>query len=234
MLSVVKKMNEYSMVRFFNQLIHTMKNNIKNIGIITDKDGTILLNDELRQVLENFKTKNLETNIYLIANSGRTVADMVNSLNKENIPLEYFDYIVGDNGGMCLDVKENTVLFKNVMEKVATKAVIDYFIENNGHKENIRLADGKNIYAYPKENIKKYYENTKDVVFTEDICDTENIDITKITFVGSHKQIEDLNKYIGENFKKYKTHIGRTTFPEKQQQNYRMDFTRYAYKRNGI
>ena len=227
-------MNEYSMVRFFNQFIYKLKTNIKNIGIITDKDGTILLNDELRQILENFKTKKMDINIYLIANSGRTVADMINSLKKENIPEEYFDYIVGDNGGMCLDVKSNKQLFKNVMDQDVIQKAISFFEQNGGTLENIRFADGKNIYAYSSEDVKKYYENTKDVIFTNNVDKTDEMDITKVTFTGDHNQIKKLNSYIEENFKEYKAHIGRTTFPKKEYENYRLDFTRNAHERNGI
>ena len=36
--------------------------------------------------------------LHVIANSGRTVADMINCLKKENIPIDYFEYIIGDNG----------------------------------------------------------------------------------------------------------------------------------------
>ncbi len=92
-------MDEFSMRRFFNQFIFMLrKKDIKNIGIITDKDGTLLLNDELRAILEDIRNSELGVNIHVIANSGRTVADMINCLKKENIPIDYFEYIIGDNG----------------------------------------------------------------------------------------------------------------------------------------
>lgn len=94
-----EKMDEFSMRRFFNQFIFMLrKKNIKNIGIITDKDGTLLLNDELRSILEDLRNTELGVNIHIIANSGRTVADMINCLKRENIPINYFEYIIGDNG----------------------------------------------------------------------------------------------------------------------------------------
>ena len=91
-------MEEHSQSKFLNQFIQMIRQDVKKVGIITDKDGTILLDDSLRQVLKDFKEKHLGVKIYLIANSGRTIQDMINCLEKENIPPNYFDYIIGDNG----------------------------------------------------------------------------------------------------------------------------------------
>ncbi len=224
-------MNEYSIIRFFNQFIKTIKGGVKNFGIITDKDGTILLNDELRKILEELKNRNLGINIYVIANSGRTISDMVNCLKAENIPIDYFDYIVGDNGGMCLDVKNNEELFKHIMDKTIVEEVISEFIKLGGEYESIRLTDGKRIYAYPSSNVKKYYKDREGIEFKENITDLEGIDITKLTLTGPHELMDKLNTYIRENIKGYKTHMGKTSFPIKIDNRYRMDFTRKSYKR---
>ena len=117
-------MEKNNVVRFLNQFIKTMKKDLKNIGIITDKDGTILLNDVLKETLYNFKEKNLGVNVYIIANSGRTIKDMINCLEQENIPTNYFDYIIGDNGAMCLDVKTNKQLYKHIIDKDVVLKVI--------------------------------------------------------------------------------------------------------------
>ncbi len=224
-------MNEYSVIRFFNQFIKTIKKDVKNIGIITDKDGTLLLNNTLKQALNNFREKELGVNIHIIANSGRTVQDMINCLEQEGISVDYFDYIIGDNGGMCIDVKENKQLYKHVMDRKVVSEVIQQFIEMGGQLSDIRLADGENIFAYPSDEVRKYYDGSKGVIFTEDIADLDNIDITKLTLTGAHKQIDGINKYIRENIRGYKTHIGKSPFPDKSKNNYRVDFTRNAYKR---
>lgn len=219
------------MLRFFNQLIRVVKQNVKNIGIITDKDGTILLNSSLSETLRNFREKELGANIYVIANSGRTVQDMINCLEKENIPINYFDYIIGDNGGMCLDVKNNKQLYKYVIDKGVVLEVIQKFLEIAGNISDIRFTDGTNIFAYPKEEVKKYYRDAKDIVFREDITNLEGIDITKLTVTASHDKIQILNRFIKDNIKGYETHIGKTSFPSISRNNYRIDFTRRTYKR---
>ncbi|MDO5555516.1 MAG: HAD hydrolase family protein [Clostridia bacterium] len=226
-------MDEYSNLRFFSHFIKTIRRkDIKKFGIITDKDGTLLLNQELKAILEQLKTKDLGFNIHIIANSGRTISDMINCLEDENIPLNYFDYIIGDNGGMCLSVKNNQILFKSIMDKDVSKKVIDKFIELGGTPKNIRLANGENIFAHSSPEVKEYYKNSKGTVFTEDITDLSQYDdITKITLTGSHELIDNLNKYIRESIKGYKTHIGVTSFPVKSKNNYRLDFTRNSYKR---
>ena len=78
---------DYKMIRFFNQLKKTInQRNIKSIGIITDKDGTIIINEELKTILQEIKSKRAQTDIHIIANTGRTVADMISALKKEKIP----------------------------------------------------------------------------------------------------------------------------------------------------
>lgn len=220
--------------RFFNQFIKTVKQGINNIAIITDKDGTILLDDSLKKVLQKFRENNLGVNVYLIANSGRTVQDMINCLEQENIPTNYFDYIIGDNGGMCINVKNNEQLYKHVIDRTIVSKVIYEFIKRGGNFEDIRLADGKNIFAYPSEEVQEYYSGSKDVIFKKDMSDLNGIDITKLTLTGSHEQINEINKYIRENIKGYKTHMGKTFFPNKSRNNYRIDFTRNAYKGQSI
>ena len=53
----------------------------------------------------------------------------------------------------------------------------------------------------------------------------DGIDITKLTLAGTHDQITRVKKYIEQNIKRGKTHLGQTSFPKKQDNNYRMDFT---------
>lgn len=223
-------MNEHNVTRFFNQFIKTIQKDNTNLGIITDKDGTILLDSSLRDVLQKFKEKDFGLKVYAIANSGRTVQDMINCLEQESIPADYFDYIIGDNGGMCIDVKNNEQLYKHVMDASIVKKVIDKFFDMGGKPEDVRLADGKNIFAYPSEEVKGYYSSSKDVIFKNNMTDLDEIDITKLTLTGSHEQINKINKYIRDNIKGYKTHMGKTSFPSKARDNYRIDFTRNAYK----
>lgn len=219
-------MDEHSQTRFLNQFIKMIRrDDVKKVGIITDKDGTILLDETLRKTLKDFKEKHLSVEIYLIANSGRTVQDMINCLEEQNIPTEYFDYIIGDNGGMCLNAKTREFLYKHIMERDVVSKVIEQFIKMGGSLEDIRLADGKSIYAYPSKSVKKYYKGTKDIEYRDEITNLEGIDISKLTVTGSHKLIDGLNKYIRENIKGYKTHIGKTSFPQKERNNYRIDFT---------
>lgn len=224
-------MEKQNQISFFNKFIKQIKKGVKNVGIITDKDGTILLDQDLRNTLERFREKNLGASIYLIANSGRTVKDMVNSLEAENIPTHYFDYIVGDNGSMCVDVKRNKQLYKHTIDKNIVKQVIDEFVRMGGNIQDVRYADGNGIYVCKTEEVQEYYKNKRNINFKDHIEDLEGVDITKLTLVGSHELINQINKYIRENIKGYKTHMGKTTFPTKDSDNYRMDFTRNAYKR---
>ena len=224
---------DYKMIRFFNQLKKTInQRNIKSIGIITDKDGTIIINEELKTILQEIKSKRAQTDIHFIANTGRTVADMISALKKEKIPLKYFDYIIGDNGATCLDVKKNEEVFKNKMDVNDVNAVIEEFISKGGNIANIRLADGEHIYAYDLPEIREYYKKNKNVIFKQSFDDLEDMDITKLTLSGENRLILDIKGYIEKVLKKGKAHLGQTSFPQKKDNNYRVDFTRRKHKRN--
>lgn len=132
---------------------------------------------------------------------------------------------------MCFDSQNGEILYKRAINKKVAKEVIDKFMEFGGQLPDIRIANGENIFAYPTEEVKKYYENNEGVIYREDTDNLDDIDITKITLTGEHKLIERLNKYIRDNVRGYKTHMGATTFPCSKNNNYRLDFTRKPYKR---
>jgi hypothetical protein len=132
--------------------------------------------------------------------------------------------------GMCFNSQNGKILYKREINKKIAKEVIDKFIEYGGKLPDIRIANGENIFAYPTDEVKKYYENNEGVIYKEDTDNLDDIDITKITLTGSHKLIERLNKYIRDNVRGYKTHMGATAFPSNKNNNYRLDFTRKSYK----
>lgn len=133
--------------------------------------------------------------------------------------------------GMCFNSQSSEILYKREISKKVAKEVINKFIELGGKLPDIRIANGENIFAYPTDEVKKYYENNEGVVYRENIDNLDDIDITKITLAGPHKLIDRLSRYIRDNVRGYKTHMGATTFPCSKNNNYRLDFTRKPYKR---
>ena len=217
---------DYKMIRFFRQLEKLIDaGEVKNIGIITDKDGTIMIDKELKNILKEIRTKSTKADIHIIANTGRTVADMIECLKKENIPLHYFDYIIGDNGATCLDVRKKQEIFKNRMNAEDVDKAIEEFLAIGGKEHNIRITDGEHIYAYDTDEVRNYYKKSKNVIYMNSFENLDGIDITKLTLAGTHDQITRVKKYIEQNIKRGKTHLGQTSFPKKQDNNYRMDFT---------
>ncbi len=217
-------LDKKSIVKFLALLMKDMKKNYANIGIVTDKDGTIVLNNDLAQILQDMKKK-LKNNIWIIVNSGRTVGDMLESLRKENIPSNCFDYIIGDNGGMAIGVKDNQQLFKHTMRNEKVQEIIDEFLNNGGTPQNIRMANGSNIIAYKNREVKGYYKKRKNIVFTKNIEKVNGEDITKLTLTGNREQISRIVSYINENLNEYETHEGKTNFPKAKNNNYRVDCT---------
>ena len=46
---------------------------VRNMAIITDKDGTLFLNNQLRMTIAKLAKSNSNVRIFLIANTGRTI-----------------------------------------------------------------------------------------------------------------------------------------------------------------
>ena len=82
---------DYKMIRFFRQLEKLIDaGEVKNIGIITDKDGTIMIDKELKNILKEIRTKSTKADIHIIANTGRTVADMIECFEKRKYSITLF------------------------------------------------------------------------------------------------------------------------------------------------
>ena len=210
--------------KFLTLLMRDLKKQYRNIGIITDKDGTVILNNELFKTLQRIK-KSSTANIWVVANSGRTVGDMVEALDKVNVPQECFDFIIGDNGGMAIEVKKKKELFKHSIEKEIVKQIIEEFSKNGGTPQNIRLANGTNIIADRHREVKRYYRKRDNVLFIRDIKKAEMGDVTKITLTGKKEQIDNIIEYVKQKLPQYETHQGKTSFPKEKYNNYRVDCT---------
>jgi len=218
----LKYKNEFNSIIKFIKEIRDL--NYKRVGIITDKDGTIILNEDLKKALKNLRI-NTQTKIWLIANSGRTVGDMIGCLENEKIPVEYFDYIIGDNGGMSIIPNPREILYKSCIKKEISENIIKKFVELGGTLENIRIANGEEIYAQKTKNVKNYYKQRKSVLLKNNIAKENISDITKVTLTGSEKLIDKTIEYINENYKEIKAHKGKSSFPLKSEDNYRIDVT---------
>ena len=66
---------------------------------------------------------------------------------------------------MCFDSQNGEILYKRAINKKVAKEVIDKFMEFGGQLPDIRIANGENIFAYPTEEVKKYYENNEGVIY---------------------------------------------------------------------
>lgn len=224
MVTVKRNSNKRRISKFLVNLTKDLKKQHENIGIITDKDGTVILNDELFKTLQKMR-KSANANIWVIANSGRTIGDMIEALNKVGVPQECFDFIIGDNGGMAIDVRKKKELFKHSMEQHVVEQIIEGFSKNGGNAKNIRLANGSNIIAHNHREVRRYYRKRENVLFIRDIRKAEKGDITKITLTGSKQQIDEIINYVAQNLPQYETHQGKTSFPKEKYNNYRVDCT---------
>lgn len=91
---------------------------------------------------------------------------------------------------------------------------IEEFLAIGGKEHNIRITDGEHIYAYDTDEVRNYYKKSKNVIYMNSFENLDGIDITKLTLAGTHDQITRVKKYIEQNIKRGKTHLGQTSFPK--------------------
>ena len=199
------------------------KLNVKGIRkpkfiVFTDKDGTLNLDD--KQLNDTIK---LITKMggMVVPITGRTVGDIVEDLRKRNIVLP--PIIIGDNGAVVYSTVTNEFILKKTLENGKVNKIVDYFNEIGGNQELIRYTDGSNIYASKDKSVKEYYKDSDTAKLYAKIENKirESKDITKITLAGTKEEMQQVAKY-AETLG-FWTDMDATKFPEKEQENYRLD-----------
>lgn len=190
--------------------------------IFTDKDGTLNLNDEsLEKILIFTRTKGG----LVIPVTGRTVGDIKEEWEAKGLPLP--PIIIGDNGAVIYDTKNNEFIKKCELKKNKISQIIEKFIEIGGSADLIRYTDGEKVYASESEEVKKYYKDSKKSEFIPNIENEvqKGKEVTKITLAGTKEQMEEMAKFIKEENLECWTDIGETKFPTKssENKNYRLD-----------
>lgn len=186
--------------------------------VFTDKDGTLNLEDEQLSHILKLITK---MGGMVVPITGRTVGDIKEDFKKRKIMLP--PIIIGDNGAVVYSTITNEIILKKALEHENVTKIVDAFINMGGRTELIRYTDGENIYASKEQTVKKYYKSKKTAKLYSKIEDKikQSKDITKITLAGSKEKMEQIAKY-AETLG-FWTDMDETKFPEKEQENYRLD-----------
>ena len=185
--------------------------------VFTDKDGTLNLEDKQ---LSNILKLITSMGGMVVPITGRTVGDLKEDFEKRNLFMP--SIIVGDNGANIYFTETDRFIRKTLKHEKVEK-IIEKFNEIGGNPDLIRYTDGRNIYASKEKSVKEYYKNNEIAKLhskiENKITNTENV--TKITLAGSKKEMEQMAK-IAESLG-FSTDMDKTKFPEKEQENYRLD-----------
>ena len=163
--------------------------------VAIDLDGTMLnqygiITDKTKEVISKVQNKGVEV---MIA-SGRAITS-VKRFSKEINSNKYF---ISGNGAVTYDIKNNKILFENILKKQKALKIIKICEENsiyyNVYTENGIIAKNLNyntLYYY-KDNLTKPDENRTHINLVEDVydyIDQKNEKILKIMICDEHKSV---------------------------------------------
>ncbi|OKZ57006.1 MAG: hypothetical protein BHV99_02975 [Clostridium sp. 26_21] len=163
--------------------------------VAIDLDGTMLnqygiITEKTKDVIKKVQEKGVE----VIIASGRAITS-VKRFSKEINSEKYF---ISGNGAITYDIKNNRILYENVLKKQKALKIIKICEENsiyyNVYTENGIIAKSLNyntLYYY-KDNLTKPDENRTHINIVENVYDyieSKNEKILKIMICDEHKSV---------------------------------------------
>ena len=160
-----------------------------------DLDGTMLnsygeVTQKTKDIIKKVKQKGLE----VIIASGRPI-DSLKTISKE---IECDNYFISGNGAILYDIKNNQILYENILKKSKVLDIIKICEDNsifyNIYTEREILAKSLNfnVLYYYKENLNKDEDNKTHINIVENIYDfitEKNEKIIKITICDNNHSI---------------------------------------------
>ena len=190
-----------------------------------DLDGTLDLNNPK---LSAEIVKMSKMGVDFVTATGRTNSYVLEIFRKNNIIPPKF--IIADNGGSIYDCTQKKYIKRTYLPIDIRKMIIGEYVRIGGRVENIRYTDGNYVYAAENNEVRKYYEKEKSILYrpNPEILNTifdSTEDITKLTLAGQESLMKEIIRYIEEHDLKCWTDMGTTKFPRKERNNFRLDIT---------
>lgn len=125
-----------------------MKINKDDINLIAiDFDGTFLDDSHYKQDLSYVdKIRKLNLKQEIVFASGRATAGIVELVKRLNL-LDLVRYVIGHNGAEIYDIKENKIIYQNVLDEEIANKIIK-IIYNREDKLPIAFHDWDKFYSY--------------------------------------------------------------------------------------
>ena len=142
--------------------------------VAIDLDGTMLnsygeVTQKTKEVIKEVQKKGVE----VIIASGRPI-DSIKTISKE---IECNHYFISGNGAILYDIKNNQILYENILKKSKVLDIIKVCEENSifyniyTEKEILAKSLKFNVLYYNKENLNKDEANKTHIHIIEDIYD---------------------------------------------------------------
>lgn len=163
--------------------------------IAIDLDGTMLnsygvVTEKTKKAILNAKEQGIE----VIIASGRPI-DSIKTIAKD---IESENYFISGNGAILYDIKNNEIIYENILNKNKVLEIIKICEENSIYynlyteKQIIAKSLNYNVLYYHKENLNKDEKNKTHINIVENIYDyiqNHNEKIVKITICDNNKTI---------------------------------------------
>lgn len=160
-----------------------------------DLDGTLLnsygeITQETKEVLKQVKNKGVE----IVIASGRPI-DSLKTISKE---IECDNYFISGNGALLYDIKNDQILYENILKKQKVLDIIKICEENSifyniyTEKEVLAKSLHFNVLYYYKENLKKDEENKTHLNIMQNIYEylaERDEKVLKITICDNNQTI---------------------------------------------
>ena len=160
-----------------------------------DLDGTLLnsygeITQETKEILKKVKEKGIE----IVIASGRPI-DSIKTISKE---IESENYFISGNGAILYDLKNDQILYENILKKSKVLDIIKICEENSifyniyTEKEVLAKSLNFNVLYYHKENLNKDENNKTHINIIENLYDylfEREEKILKITICDNNQAI---------------------------------------------
>ena len=170
------------------------RNNMYKLAAI-DLDGTMLnsygeVTQNTKDIIKQVQNKGVE----VIIASGRPI-DSLKTISKEIACDKYF---ISGNGAILYDIKNNQILYENILKKSKVLDIIKICEENSifynlyTEKEVLAKSLNYNVLYYYKENLNKDEDNKTHIHIMENIYDyiaEREEKIIKITICDNNQTI---------------------------------------------
>ncbi|MFV0440972.1 MAG: Cof-type HAD-IIB family hydrolase [Lachnospirales bacterium] len=172
--------------------------------IALDIDGTLLNSKrEISKKTKEYMKKAYEKGVKFVLISGRSTATMIEIAKETGID-KMGGYIIGCNGGVCLNLVNNEIIYEKSIPNKYLKDIYEF-----AEKKDVPMLVYKDEEFYLTRNKENYillterFPYKKNIIETKDFLDEVKFDFNKALLVDSPEKILECEKEALKEFPNY-------------------------------